>query len=104
MIFGNHVLEYVDDFRTALKEVNRIMRSGGVFICSFPMDPRIELLDEDSLAQTDEERFRRFGQKDHKKVLGMKADHLLAKVGFSVEKICGEDCPEEILPVVSPAD
>ena len=48
IIICNHVLEHVQDFRKALKEVHRILRKGGYFICSFPIDPNIELLDEDS--------------------------------------------------------
>ena len=104
MIICNHVLEHVDDFRVALKEMYRILRPGGSFICSFPMDPNVELLDEDPSVQTDEERVRRFGQDDHRRVFGMKADRFLTEAGFSVERIEGKDYPEEILPVVGPAD
>lgn len=103
-IVCNHVLEHVDDFRAALKEVYRILENGGCFICSFPMDPAVELLDEDPDVRTDEERIRRFGQVDHRRVFGMQAERLLADAGFSVERICGADCPEQILPVVGPAD
>ena len=104
IIIANHVLEHVDDFRRALDEMNRILRSGGSFICSFPMDPKIELLDEDPIVITPEERMRRFGQNDHKRVFGMKADQFLNEAGFMVEKIDGKDYPEEILPIVGPAD
>ena len=99
-----HVLEHVDDFRKALREMYRILRPGGSFICSFPMDPKIELLDEDPAIQTEEERIRRFGQDDHKRVFGMKADRFLTEAGFEVERIDGKDYPKEILPVVGPAD
>lgn len=103
-IICNHVLEHVDDFRMALKEMLRVLRPGGSFICSFPMSPDVELLDEDLSVQTDEERIRRFGQNDHRRIFGLKADRFLTEAGFTVEKICGEDYPEEILPVVGPAD
>ena len=104
IIFCNHVLEHVDDFRMALKEVFRILRSGGSFICSFPMDPKIDLLDEDPEINTDEERLRRFGQNDHKRVFGVNAAQLLREAGFDVDMIDGGEYPEEILPVVGPAD
>ena len=104
IIIANHVLEHVDDFRKALKEMYRILRPNGCFICSFPMDPKVELLDEEEEPLTPEERLRRFGQNDHKRVFGMKADKFLTEAGFDVETIRGEDYPEEILPVVGPAD
>ena len=104
VIVCNHVLEHVDDFRKAVKEMFRILRPGGSFICSFPMDPGIELVDEDASLQTEEARIRRFGQFDHKRVFGMKADRFLTEAGFAVEKLCGADFPEEILPVVGPAN
>lgn len=33
----------------ALNEMYRILRKGGSFICSFPMDPNVELLEEDAV-------------------------------------------------------
>jgi SAM-dependent methyltransferase len=104
LIIANHVLEHVDDFREALKEIHRILRPDGLFICSFPMDPKVEILDEDESIKTDEMRLSRYGQNDHKRLFGLKADHLLADAGFSVTVIKGEDYPNEILPVVGPAD
>ena len=104
LIIANHVMEHVDDFREALKEIHRILRPDGLFICSFPMDPKVEILDEDESIKTDEMRLSRYGQNDHKRLFGLKADHLLADAGFSVTVIKGEDYPNEILPVVGPAD
>ena len=104
VVVCNHVLEHVDDFRKALREMYRILRKGGKLICSFPMDPKVELLDEDPSVDTEEGRLARFGQNDHKRVFGMKADQFLQEAGFKVTPICGEDYPEEILPVVGPAD
>ena len=68
------------------------------------MDPNVESLEEDPSVQTEEERIRRFGQSDHLRVFGMNADRFLSEAGFEVERIEGKDCPEEILPVVGPAD
>jgi SAM-dependent methyltransferase len=104
VIIANHVLEHVDDFHKALKEMYRILRPKGCFICSFPMDPKVELLDEETEPLSPEERRLRFGQNDHKRVFGIKADRFLTEAGFEVEMIKGEYYPEEILPVIGPAD
>ena len=104
IIICNHVLEHVNDFRKALKEMYRILTPGGFFICSFPMDPKVELLDEDPSINTDEERKHRFGQINHNRVFGMKANEFLKEAGFSVETINGKDYPDRILPVIGPAD
>ena len=104
IIICNHVLEHVDDFRQALKEVYRILRPGGSFICSFPMDPAVDLIYENAPVKTQEDCRLFYGQIDHKRVFGMHADRLLAEAGFSIEMISGKNCPQRILPVVGPAD
>ena len=60
--------------------------------------------EEDPSVQTSDERLRRFGQNDHKRIFGMKAEQFLVEADFKVEKIVGEDYPKEILPVIGPAD
>lgn len=104
IIICNHVLEHVQDFRKALKEVHRILRKGGYFICSFPIDPNIELLDEDSTIVTEEDCKKRFGQVDHLRVFGRNSEQFLKEAGFEVKKIKGAESPEEIMPVVGPGD
>ena len=103
VVICNHVLEHVKDFRQALYEVYRLLDHDGAFICSFPMDINIDTVDED-VGLTDEECYKRFGQYDHKRVFGANSDRLLEEAGFSVEKISGKEYPEEILPIVGPAD
>lgn len=104
VVICNHVLEHVEDFRLALKELHRILKPHGYLICSFPMDPKVDLLEEAEGMISEAEQIQRFGQIDHKRVFGMKADQLLEEAGFTVERISGEDYPDEILPVVGPAD
>ena len=103
MIICNHVLEHVDDYRVALSEVYRVLTPGGYFICSFPMDPCVDLVDEDRGITDDSERRSRYGQSDHKRMFGMRADVLLSEAGFEVTVIDGNDCPSDILPVIGPS-
>ena len=104
VVIANHVLEHVDVYRNALAEVQRILKPNGFFICSFPMDPKVELLDEETEPLSEMERIRRFGQSDHKRVFGMKAEKLLIEAGYEIEIIDGGDYPDEILPIIGPAD
>ncbi|MBR3246142.1 MAG: class I SAM-dependent methyltransferase [Parasporobacterium sp.] len=104
MIICNHVLEHVDDLQKALKEVIRILRTGGSFICSFPIDTKVELLDEDPEVLTPVERIRRYGQYNHRRLFGVNAATVLVGAGFEVETIMGETFPENILPVIGPAN
>ena len=104
VVICNHVLEHVEDFRKALKELHRIIKPHGFLICSFPMDPKIEILDEAEGEISEAEQIQRFGQVTHRRVFGMKPEQLLIEAGFTVERISGEDYPDEILPVVGPAD
>ena len=104
VVIANHVLEHVDDFRIALREVHRILKPNGFFICSFPMDSKIELVDEETEPLSEAERIKRFGQNDHKRVFGMKADKLLTEAKFDVEIIDGTNYSDEILPIIGPAD
>lgn len=65
LMICNHVLEHVEDFRRALKELYRILKPGGHLICSFPMDPNIGIVEETDPSDTitPEECLRRFGRR-----------------------------------------
>lgn len=102
-VICNHVLEHVDDVMTALMEMKRIIRPGGFFICSFPVNPDIDLVDEDRSVTTDEERLHRYGQSDHVRLFGINADRFMTDAGFDVTFIEGKDYPDEILPITAPS-
>lgn len=110
VVFCNHVLEHVPDYKKALHELYRILKPGGMLICSFPIDIRYETVQEDDALigddspQADRERICKFGQKDHLRVFGRDSRKLLEEAGFVVSVIDGDTMPEEIMPVVGPAD
>ena len=81
-----------------------MLRPGGLLVCSFPIDPRLETVYEDAGVVTPEGRVEHFGQHDHLRVFGTDSASLLAEAGFEVEVVRGEDCTDVIRPVVGPAD
>ena len=102
VVICNHVLEHVDDVYAALAEVRRILRNGGYFICSFPVNTDVDIVLEDSSCVSEEDRRRVYGQTDHVRLFGQGAECILEKGGFDVSVIDGDDYPEEIAPVTGP--
>lgn len=102
VIICNHVLEHVTDYMKALREVKRILRPDGIFICSFPVNPDIDLVDEDPSVTTEDERLKRYGQSDHVRLFGINAGRFMEDAGFDVTTINGEDAPYETVPVTGP--
>ena len=103
VIICNHVLEHAGDYKTALNELKRILRPEGTLICSFPVSPDVELLTEDPDVKDDAGRLERYGQSDHVRLFGMKAEKLIEEQGFDVNFIDGRDYPDETVPVTGPS-
>lgn len=106
LVICNHVLEHVNDYRKALIELRRILKPGGVLICSFPIMENLETLIEED-GHDDEQKSKRielYGQADHLRVFGADSKDLLMRVGFEVIVIEGGTMPESIMPVTGPAD
>lgn len=97
-IVCNHVLEHVNDFKRALKEIYRILAPNGTFICSFPILDSLETYIEASEKNlTDEEKIEQFGQRDHLRIFGRDSKEILQRIGFEVETYDKENCPENIV-------
>lgn len=85
VVICNHILEHVEDDRRALREIFRVMRSGGWGIILSPVDlSRAETFEDDTVTDR-EERTRLFGQYDHRRVYGRDYASRLAEAGFEVE-------------------
>ena len=114
-IICNHVLEHVNDYQKALRELYRILSPNGTLIISFPILSALPTLIEEGQEgrevpenETEEERRSRrlqnFGQADHLRIFGADSAKILSSTGFKVSVINGEKMPKEILPITGPAD
>lgn len=86
VVFCNHILEHVVDDRLAMREMYRVMRSGGWGVMLSPVDESRETTFEDDSITDPEERTRIFGQYDHRRVYGRDYAGRLREAGFEVEE------------------
>ncbi|MBV6405747.1 MAG: methyltransferase domain-containing protein [Flavobacteriales bacterium] len=83
LVICSHVLEHVPDDRTAMRELFRVLRPGGLAILLVPMSAR-PTTDEDPAVTDPQERRRRFGQHDHVRLYGRDYPDRLRAAGFTV--------------------
>lgn len=105
-IVCNHVLEHVTDYKKALRELYRILKPAGNLIISFPILESLPTLIEET-EHTEENKKKRlslYGQADHLRIFGRDSKDILESIGFDVTVIDGSKMPQNILPVVGPAD
>lgn len=106
VILCNHILEHVDDDRQALRELHRILRTGGWGVLLSPVDlTRAETFEDDAVTDP-AERTRLFGQYDHRRIYGRDYADRLREAGFRVDEIdyAARFTPEERLRYGLPAD
>lgn len=87
VILCNHVLEHIPDDTQAMKELYRVLKTGGWGIFQIPQDlKRAETYEDNSITEKSE-RTRIFGQYDHVRIYGRDYFEKLRSVGFKVEEI-----------------
>jgi SAM-dependent methyltransferase len=84
VIYCSHVLEHVNDDRKAMRELHRVLRTGGWAILQVPI-PTAEATYEDPTITSPKARKLAFGQKDHVRRYGADYKDRLEDAGFSVE-------------------
>jgi SAM-dependent methyltransferase len=85
LVICNHVLEHVADDIMAMREIHRLLKPDGLAILQVPMSPLLKETDQETLELDADERLKRFGQYDHRRLYGSDYPSRLEGVGFAVE-------------------
>lgn len=97
VVIACDVLEHVPDDRAALRELRRILRPGGKAILTVPQKDPPSTTDEDPSVRDEDERTRRFGQKDHVRMYGDDFAKRVEAAGFAVRTLGADQFPREIV-------
>jgi SAM-dependent methyltransferase len=82
MIIAFHVLEHPED-RRAMRELKRMLRPAGVFVCMVPIIEGWETTCEDPAVLTATDRELHFSQRDHGRYYGRDFGDRLRAAGFA---------------------
>jgi len=88
-IVCSHVLEHVDDGK-ALREMFRILRSGGTLFAMVPITEGWDFSYEDNAIVSPTQREVHFGQNDHVRYYGRDFRDRLVQAGFAVTEVTAE--------------
>lgn len=81
-IYCSHVLEHIPNDKKALRELQRVLKTGGWAVLQVPLTA--DKTYEDPAIITPEERKKVFGQWDHVRVCGLDYAGRIEEAGFSV--------------------
>jgi predicted SAM-dependent methyltransferase len=86
VIICNHVLEHIIDDPKAMRELRRVLKTGGWAILQVPVSLKLQATYEDASITTISGRETAFGQGDHVRIYAMD-DYVdrLTRAGFAVE-------------------
>jgi SAM-dependent methyltransferase len=84
LVICSHVVEHVPDDRAAMREMQRVLRPGGVALIQTPVNYDQVATYEDPDAADPDERLRRFSQSDHVRVFAPDLRERLEEAGFDV--------------------
>ena len=98
-IICNHVLEHVPDDTRALRELYRVLKSGGLAILQTPYAAGLEKTLENQPEVTTPDQHREFyGQEDHVRLYGRDIFDRICAAGFTSEMKTHDNCLKHTAP------
>jgi SAM-dependent methyltransferase len=104
VVFCNHVMEHLENDIQAMKEIRRVLVTGGWAIIQSPQDFTLENTYEDASIVSPKDREKAYGQDDHMRTYGMDYGKRLSSAGFEVladnfvKNLPGETVKKHALP------
>jgi SAM-dependent methyltransferase len=86
IIIANHILEHIPKDQLAMREMQRVLKSGGAAILQVPYSEKLAATIEEPFINDPKRQEQLFGQKDHVRIYALK-DYMdrLKNSGFKVE-------------------
>ncbi len=84
VVIAHHVLEHIDDDRTAMRELFRILRPGGSAVLTVPINASRAETYENAAIASPEDRTAHFSAPDHRRYYGLDFANRLEQAGFRV--------------------
>jgi SAM-dependent methyltransferase len=95
-VICNHVLEHIQDYHKALKEIHRVLKSGGFAILQTPFSKLLSTNFEDRNINSTAQRLFFFGEVDHLRVFsGKQFFEEIEQAGFQLNIIKHSDLFDE---------
>lgn len=94
-IICNHVLEHIEDDKTAITNLFQLLKKGGTAILSVPILENNAPTFENYSIRSPQERKKYFGQWDHVRYYGTDIKNRFAEAGFDVKTVSALDFFDE---------
>lgn len=84
IVLSNHILEHIKNEKKFFEEIMRVLKPNGKLILSVPYSKELKKTFEDPNIDTDEDRLKYYGQKDHVRIYGRDIFETLGKYAQTV--------------------